>query len=110
MKMVGVLAVGGLLLVTAACGKAPSKTTGTTTGTKTKACMVTDTGGIDDKSFNSSAWNGMKAAKDANANISVEYVQSKAETDYEPNLSGYVTAKCDIVVAVGGLMLEKLVF
>src|SRR5262249_3867484 len=32
-----------------------------------KACMVTDTGGIDDKSFNASAWAGMQAS---GANVS----------------------------------------
>src|SRR5690242_6055891 len=86
MKMVGVLAVGGLVLSAAACGKAPEKTTNSGTGTATKACMVTDTGVIDDKSFNSSAWKGMQDAHSANDKISVQYVQSKAETDYEPNL------------------------
>jgi basic membrane protein A len=104
MKMVGLLAVGGLVLTAAACGKAPAKSTGTSSGTATKACMVTDTGGIDDKSFNSSAWKGMQEANQANSKISVQYVQSKAETDYEPNLSGFVTQKCDVIVAVGGLM------
>ncbi len=105
MKMVGVLAVGGLFLAAAGCGKAPEKsTTGSGTGKATKACMVTDTGGIDDKSFNSAAWKGMQDAHTANGNISVQYVQSKAETDYEPNLSGFVTQKCDVIVAVGGLM------
>jgi len=105
MKMVGVLAVGGLFLYAAGCGKAPEKsTTGTGAGKATKACMVTDTGGIDDKSFNSAAWKGMQDAHAGNSNIAVQYVQSKAETDYEPNLTGFVTQKCDVIVAVGGLM------
>ncbi len=106
MKMVGLLAVGCLAL--SACGKAPAKNTGTTAGKATKACMVTDTGGIDDKSFNSAAWKGMQDANAANKNIDVHYVQSKAETDYEPNLSGFVTQKCDVIVAVGGLMGDAL--
>jgi basic membrane protein A len=104
MKMVGLVALGGLVLSAAACGKEPAKNTGTAGGKATKACMVTDTGGIDDKSFNSAAWKGMTDAHSANSAISVQYVQSKAETDYEPNLSGFVTQKCDVIVAVGGLM------
>jgi basic membrane protein A and related proteins len=104
MKMVGIVAVGGLILSAAACGKAPEKSTTSGSGTATKACMVTDTGGIDDKSFNSSAWKGMQDAHTANSKISVQYVQSKAETDYEPNLSGFVGQNCDVIVAVGGLM------
>ena len=66
--------------------------------------MVTDTGGVNDRSFNASAWAGMQAAKSKNSAISVEYVQSTAESDYTPNLNSFVQKKCDLIVAVGGLM------
>jgi basic membrane protein A len=66
--------------------------------------MVTDVGGIDDKSFNTSAWKGLQAAKAADSNIDIKYVASKAEADYEPNLTQYVNQKCDFILAVGGLM------
>jgi basic membrane protein A len=66
--------------------------------------MVTDTGGIDDKSFNASAWAGLEAAKAANPNITDKYVASTTEADYEPNLTNFAQQKCDLIVAVGGLM------
>jgi basic membrane protein A len=66
--------------------------------------MVTDTGGIDDKSFNASAWAGMQAAKTQASNVDPKYVASTAEADYEPNLQGFVTQKCNFILAVGGLM------
>jgi len=66
--------------------------------------MVTDIGGINDRSFNAAAWAGMQAAKGKNSNIKVDYTQSGAEADYGPNLNGYVQQKCDLIVAVGGLM------
>lgn len=66
--------------------------------------MVTDTGGIDDKSFNASAWAGMQAAKTQASNVDPKYVASTAEADYEPNLRGFVTQKCNFILAVGGLM------
>lgn len=66
--------------------------------------MVTDTGGIDDKSFNTSAWAGLQGAKAANSNIEIKNVASKAEADYEPNLTGFVQQKCDFILSVGGLM------
>jgi basic membrane protein A len=66
--------------------------------------MVTDTGGIDDKSFNASAWAGMQAAKAQASNVDPKYVASTAEADYEPNLRGFVTQKCDFILSVGGLM------
>jgi len=66
--------------------------------------MVTDTGGIDDRSFNASAWAGMQAAKEGSSGVKPDYVASNAEADYEPNLAGYVTKKCNFILAVGGLM------
>jgi basic membrane protein A len=66
--------------------------------------MVTDTGGIDDKSFNASAWAGIQAAKTQASNVDPKYVASTAEADYEPNLRGFVTQKCNFILAVGGLM------
>ena len=66
--------------------------------------MVTDTGGIDDRSFNASAWAGMQAAKQAQSNVAPEYVVSSTEADYEPNLRSLVTKKCKFILAVGGLM------
>ena len=112
-RILAVLAVGGLALTAAACGKAPDETpsggsASTATAAAYKACMVTDTGGIDDKSFNASAWAGMQAAKTQAANVDPSYVASTAEADYEPNLRGFVTKKCSFILAVGGLMGDAL--
>jgi basic membrane protein A len=98
------------MLTAAACGNAPDKTSSGSSGASTaaayKACMVTDTGGIDDKSFNASAWAGVQAAKTEASNVDPQYVASNAETDYEPNLRSFVTKKCNFILAVGGLMSD----
>ncbi|NNG35962.1 BMP family lipoprotein [Nakamurella aerolata] len=68
-----------------------------------KACMVTDTGGIDDKSFNASAWAGLQevtGGKDS------QYVASKSESDYQTNINSLVTGSCSLVFTVGGLMAD----
>jgi basic membrane protein A len=113
MRLLGVLAVGSLVLAAAACGKPPASNSGASAGASSAsagkaahACMVTDIGGIADRSFNAAAWAGMQAAKAKNANIKVDYTQSNAESDYAPNLNGYVQQKCDLIVAVGGLMAK----
>jgi basic membrane protein A len=88
----------------AACGNAPS-TPGGTSAPQYTACMVTDQGGLDDKSFNASAWSGMEAARDDQAtNIDIKNVPSTKPADYAPNLNGFVNQKCDFILAVGGLM------
>jgi basic membrane protein A and related proteins len=105
-------------LVAAACGSstsspsssntsstATSTSTGAAaTGTKTLACMVTDTGGIDDRSFNASSWAGMQAAAAANSNITVKYLQSTTQSDYTPNINTFLSEHCNIIVTVGFLM------
>jgi basic membrane protein A len=106
MRFASAVMAGGLVLGAAACGEAPKDDNDAAGngGKKFSACMVTDIGGIDDKSFNTSAWKGLQEAKKVNDNIDIKYVASKAEADYEVNLTGYVNQKCDFILAVGGLM------
>src|SRR5437773_4428642 len=73
-------------------------------GTKTLGCMVTDTGGIDDRSFNASAWAGMQAAAKASSGVTVKYLQSTTQADYVPNINTFIAQKCGIIVTVGFLM------
>ncbi len=68
--------------------------------------MVTDTGGIDDKSFNASAWQGMQEAHAANSNIAVKYLQSTQPSDYVKNINAFLGQKCGIIVTVGFLMAQ----
>jgi basic membrane protein A len=96
----GVITLG---LVLGACGSKPAAST--TTTSNFKACMVTDTGGIDDRSFNASAWAGMQAAQNA-GKARVSFVQSKSESDYAPNIAQLVSEQCKLVVTVGGLMAQ----
>jgi basic membrane protein A and related proteins len=106
-RIVAILAAGGLTLAAAACGSAPAQSpsgSGASAAAAYKACMVTDTGGIDDRSFNASAWAGMQAAKTKASNVDPKYVASTAEADYEPNLRQFTTQKCNFILAVGGLM------
>lgn len=102
--LVAATVVGGMLL--AACGDKPTDSGGGgTSASDFKACMVTDVGGIDDKSFNASAWKGMKDAEAA-GKAKASYVTSTSENDYEPKINALVSQKCGLVVTVGGLMTD----
>ena len=81
-----------------------SSTSSAATSAKFLGCMVTDTGGIDDRSFNASSWAGMQAATAANSNITVKYLQSTTQSDYIPNINTFLSEKCGIIVTVGFLM------
>lgn len=97
--------IGATSLLVAGCGSKPSDdnnaSSGGGGGDEFKACIVLDVGGVDDKSFNQSAWAGMQSANKADSSIKVSYLQSQGPADYEPNLTNSVKNGCKAVVAVG---------
>jgi basic membrane protein A len=96
-------ALAAVALLAAGCAKPSSSTT--TTTSKFKGCMVTDTGGINDKSFNQSSWQGMQAAASASGGaITVKYLPSTSTSDYAKNISTFISQKCGVIVTVGFLM------
>lgn len=105
-----VLAAGTLL---GACGKSDDNK-GTETskgGEKGKSfsvAMVTDVGGVDDKSFNQSAWEGLqKFGKDnglKEGKGGYSYLQSKSDADYATNLNTLARQDFDLVYGIGFLM------
>ena len=112
-------AMGAVALIAAGCSSkaddnasnattSGGASTSASTGAKLKACMVLDTGGVDDKSFNQSSWEGLQAAAKANASITPGYVASNSSNDYTPNLTAQTNAGCDTVIAVGGLMTDNV--
>lgn len=66
-----------------------------------KACEVTDTGGINDRSFNASAYAGLKVAAAAIPGLTFGYLGSTSTSDYTPNLNTFIGEKCGIIVTVG---------
>ena len=64
------------------------------------ACMVSDAGGFDDKSFNETAFNGMMQAKDE-LGIKTNQIESNAEGEYAGNVQSMIDANCNIVITVG---------
>jgi len=70
---------------------------------KKKIGLVTDVGGVNDKSFNQSAWAGVqKAIKEFG--WEAKFIESKQPTDYEKNIDQFATEKYDVIVTVGFLM------
>jgi basic membrane protein A len=87
---------------TAAPTEAPAEPTAET-AKAIKVCQVTDTGGIDDKSFNATAWKG---AEDAATELGAEakYLESQQQTDYEKHINSFMADGCDLIVTVGFLL------
>ncbi len=85
--------VSMFILVLAGCG------TDTSDENAQTAWFVTDTGGINDKSFNQGTWEGLQKYADDN-DIEVGYTETKDQSQTEQNLMA-AAANNDIVVAAG---------
>jgi basic membrane protein A len=106
-----------LVLALAGCGSddgsvtaATEETTAATTaagGSELKVGLVTDIGGLDDRSFNFLANQGLQRAENE-LGVAGRVLISRADADYIPNLTALAKQDYDLVIAVGFLMAEAL--
>jgi basic membrane protein A and related proteins len=80
---------------------------GTPAAKKIKVGLVTDIGGLNDRSFNQLANEGLERAK-SELGVDTRVLISKANSDYVPNLSTLAQQKYDLVIGVGFLMAEAM--
>jgi energy-coupling factor transporter ATP-binding protein EcfA2 len=108
----GLLATGTL----AACGDdddSGSSGSGETTtaaqpaGKKIKVGLVTDIGGLNDRSFNTLANKGLQDAK-SQLGVEGRVLTSKSDRDYVPNLSSLAQQQYDLIIGVGFLMADAI--
>ena len=106
-----VLAVALVGAMIAGCSGGSTTDSGTTTEpkkTEVKAAMVTDIGGLGDKSFNDLSAAGLKKAEEE-LGVEIKVVESKAPTDYESNLTQLANSGFNPIFAVGFLMTDTVV-
>jgi len=102
--MAGVATAGAAALLLTGCGAAPTaSSSASATASDYTGCIVSDSGGFDDQSFNQSSYEGLKKAE-KDLGIKVNEAESKTNNDFEPNLRAMVTAGCNLTVTVGFLL------
>jgi basic membrane protein A and related proteins len=72
-----------------------------------KIGMVTDVGGVNDNSFNQSAWEGLQMARD-DLGVQVSYLESGQGSDYGPNMETMYDAGNDLIWGIGFLMADAI--
>jgi basic membrane protein A len=89
---------------------APTTTGGTATtgaaaggGEDVLACQVSDTGGIDDRSFNQTAYAGMQRAE-SELGTEIAFLESQDAADFAPNIQSFIDQDCDIIITAGFLL------
>ena len=101
-KIIGLGLVAVAALGLAACARGGRG--GSAADSKVKAAIVTDTGGVDDKSFNQSAWEGLQAWGKANKlkkDSGFTYFQSGSESDFATNMSSAQSQGYNLIFGVG---------
>ena len=122
-KLLAFLLAGMMAFSATACGSGndsntpeASQPTNSTEGTQDgettpeggiKIRMVTDTGGVNDQSFNQSAWEGLQTLKDE-MGADVNYIESKQEADYATNLDKAADDEAQLIWGVGFAMADAI--
>ena len=76
-------------------------------GTGFKIGMVTDVGGVNDGSFNQSAWEGLQRATE-NFGCEVKYIESKGDADFVPNIESFLDEDYDLIICTGYVMADAV--
>ena len=71
---------------------------------KIKVGMVTDVGGVNDKSFNQTSWEGLQAL-DPEV-FEVNYLESKTDADYQTNINTFIDEEYDLIICVGYMLAD----
>ncbi|MGL4914421.1 MAG: BMP family lipoprotein [Romboutsia sp.] len=72
-----------------------------------KIGMVADVGGVNDESFNQSAWEGLQKAKE-DFNVEVKVIESKQASEYLTNMESLIDEGMDLVIGVGNTMKDDI--
>ena len=88
-----------MIFALAACGQKAAPA-----AAKTKIGMVTDVGGVNDKSFNQTSWEGLQALAAEDSSFEVKYLESKTDADYQTNINTFIDEGYDLVICVGYML------
>jgi basic membrane protein A len=92
--------VSASVALLASCAPAPSEEAATNGDSEYCARMVTNSGGLEDRSFNQSSWEGLKQVE-STFGIDVDAIVSTTETDLAPNVTSAVDTGCQFILTVG---------
>jgi basic membrane protein A and related proteins len=103
----GLALAGALTLAVAACGEKPNEGAGGGTTNEAnkdfKGCMVSDSGGFDDKSFNQTSHDGLVKAEE-DMGVQTGEVESNAPSEFADNIQAMVDEDCESITTVGFLL------
>ena len=92
-----------MIFALAACGQSAAPAA---SSAKIKVGMVTDVGGVNDKSFNQTSWEGLQALAAEDPSFEVNYLESKTDADYQTNINTFIDEGYDLIICVGYMLAD----
>src|SRR5687768_1617281 len=87
----------------AATAAAPTTAAALPNGSSIKVGLVTDTGGVNDQSFNQLAWAGVQKASQE-MGFQAKFLESTQPSDYETNIDALAAEGYNVIITVGSPM------
>ena len=110
MKLKKILSVGSAMVIASSmlvgCSSESSEEN-STQSSGIKIGMVADIGGINDESFNQSAWEGLQRAK-KDLGVEIKVIESKQSSEYIQNMESLLDEDVDMLIGVGYTMKDDL--
>lgn len=106
-KKIATIAMAGIMTASflTGCG---SNTESTNNGSdKVTVAMVSDVAGINDQSYNQSAWEGLERAK-KELGIEIKYLESQQDSDYATNVETLADEEVDLIIGVGSKLADTI--
>ncbi len=101
-KTVAIILAICMVFALCACGKGSASSA----SAKIKIGMVTDVGGVNDKSFNQTSWEGLQALQAEDPSFEVKYLESKTDADYQTNINTFIDEGYDLIICVGYMLAD----
>ena len=106
-KKIKLLLLAGVLTIGAAGCSSKASEEVEVIEDETKITLILDEGGVNDQSFNQSAWEGALKAKE-DLGVEVNYIEAKQESDYATNIETAIDDEADLVIGVGFKLTDAI--
>ena len=107
LKKIATIAMAGIMTASFLTGCGSNTESQADVADKITVAMVSDVAGINDQSYNQSAWEGLERAK-KELGIEIKYLESKQDSDYATNVETLADEEVDLIIGVGSKLADTI--
>ena len=107
LKKIATIAMAGIMTASFLTGCGSNTESKADGADKITVAMVSDVAGINDQSYNQSAWEGLERAK-KELGIEIKYLESKQDSDYATNVETLADEEVDLIIGVGSKLADTI--